>query len=112
MLIVKSAATIFAKQAALTSIGQGFLGMVINVWLLLEIIALGLEALTWVFVLRRYSLSFAYPFMSLVLCINLFAAWLIFNESIHTNHILGAALIMIGVLVMTTNKKAHNAVIH
>lgn len=111
MLILKSSAAIFAKQAALTSIGHGFPGMVINIWLLFELIALGLEALTWVFVLRRFTLSFAYPFMSLIFGINLFTAWLIFNESIYLKHILGMTLIIIGVLVMTTSREKSNAVL-
>ncbi len=110
MLIVKSSASIFAKQAALTSVGLGLVGMVINIWLVFEFAALGLEAITWLFILRRYTLSFAYPFMSLVFGINLFTAWLIFDETIYLKHILGMMVIIIGVLVMTTSRKETNAV--
>ncbi len=37
-VILRSLASIFAKQAALTSIGQGIYGMVVNGWFLADII--------------------------------------------------------------------------
>ena len=99
-LIFRSIAAIFAKQAALTSIGEGLYGILINIWLLGELLALFLQAITWTLVLRRYALSVAYPFMSLFYGINLVSAWLIFHETVLPNHILGIAIIISGVCIM------------
>lgn len=99
-LLLRSLASIFAKQAALTSIGHGLYGMVINVWFLSEIITLGLQALVWMLVLRRMALSVAYPLLSLVFVLNLLAAWWIFGETVLPQHICGVAIIMAGVLIL------------
>ena len=104
-IVLKSLAAVFAKQAALTSIGGGLYGIVINVWLLAEICALCLEAVFWTMVLRRHALTVAYPFMSLVFGLNLAAAWLIFNETIEATHIVGIAIIVVGVILTNTSKE-------
>lgn len=104
-LIFRSIAAICAKQAALTSIGEGLYGILINIWLMVEILALFLQAITWTLVLRRYALSVAYPFMSLFYGINLISAWLIFDETILPNHILGIAIIIAGVCIMNYRNK-------
>jgi len=99
-LILRSLASVFAKQAALTSIGQGVYGMVVNVWFLAELFTLGIQAIVWVLVLRRIALSVAYPFMSLVFALNLLAAWLIFGEPILPQHIIGITVIIAGVVIL------------
>lgn len=104
-LIFKSLAAIFAKQAALTSIGTGLYGIVINIWLVAAIIVLFFQAVTWIFVLRRYPLSLAYPFMSLAFGLNLFAAWLIFDEMISLNHVVGIGIIILGVTILRRSRK-------
>lgn len=99
-LILRSLASVFAKQVALTSIGQGVYGMVVNVWFLGELFTLGLQAVVWVMVLRRIALSVAYPFMSLVFALNLLAAGLIFGEPILPQHIIGITVIIAGVVIL------------
>ena len=91
---------IFAKQAAITSVGLGLMGIVLNIWYLCEFIALFFQAIFWVFALRHFPLNFAYPFMSLVFILNLVAARLIFNEAIEINHIVGILFIISGVFTI------------
>ena len=105
VLILKSLAAIFAKQAALTSIDKGLYGVVFNVWLMAELMVLFFQAIAWTLVLRHYALSIAYPFMSLVFGINLFAAWLIFDEKVLPNHIFGIAIIIAGILIINPYKE-------
>ena len=104
-LILRSLAAIFAKQAALTSIGAGLYGMLFNVWLMAELMALFLQAVTWTLVLRRRALGMAYQFMSLVFGINLLAAWLIFDETVLPKHIVGITIIIAGVLTIGSSEQ-------
>ena len=97
----KSLATIFAKKAALFSIGGGIAAMVLNGWFLAEIITLFLQAIIWSYALKTIPLSKAYPCMSLVFGLNLLAAWIIFNESVKINHLVGIIFIIIGVIILT-----------
>ena len=101
VLLLRSLASVFAKQAAITSVGLGLYGIVVNVWLLAELLALGAQALIWVMVIRRVALSHAYPVMSLVFGLNLFAAWLIFNEPVLPQHIIGVLVIIGGVVLLS-----------
>ena len=87
------------KKAALSSIGAGIAGMVVNPWLLAELFALGLEAVAWTLSLRRLPLSIAYPFMSLAFGLNLLAAWLVFGEVVAPRHWIGISIIVVGVMV-------------
>jgi len=100
-IALRSMAAACAKQAALTSVGHGLLAMVVNVWFVAEIFALFLQAVTWAFVLRRHALSVAYPFISLVFAINVAIAWLVFGETIRFQHILGIAVILVGVAIVS-----------
>ncbi len=104
-ILFRSAAAACAKEAALTSVGHGPLAMVVNVWFLAEILALFLQAITWAFVLRRHALSVAYPFISLVFAVNVAIAWLVFGETIHFQHILGIAVILVGVAIVSTSAR-------
>jgi len=104
-ILLRSVAAACAKEAALTSIGHGLLAMVVNVWFVAEVVALFLQAITWAFVLRRYALSVAYPFISLVFAVNVAVAWLVFGETIRFQHILGIAVILVGVVIVSTSAK-------
>jgi drug/metabolite transporter (DMT)-like permease len=104
-IVLRSMAAACAKEAALTSVGHGLLAMVVNVWFLAEIFALFLQAIAWAFVLRRHALSLAYPFISLVFAVNMATAWLLFGETIRFQHILGIAVILVGVVIVSTSVK-------
>lgn len=99
-VLLRSLASVFAKKAALTSVGLGIYGMVVNIWFVAELITLVVQALVWVMVLRRTALSVAYPVLSLVFALNLLAAWSIFNESILPQHIIGVLIIIVGLVIL------------
>jgi undecaprenyl phosphate-alpha-L-ara4N flippase subunit ArnE len=102
-ILLRSMAAACAKEAALTSVGHGPMAMVVNVWFVAEIFALFLQAITWAFVLRRHALSLAYPFISLVFVVNMATAWLLFGETIRIQHIVGIAVILVGVAIVSTS---------
>jgi drug/metabolite transporter (DMT)-like permease len=96
-VVFLASASIFAKQAGLTSAGHGLLSIVLNVWYAGEMAALLLQACCWIMVLRRFSLAFAYPFTSAVFALNLISSRLIFRESVSANNVVGIVLIGMGV---------------
>lgn len=104
-ILLRSLATIFAKMAALISVGRGLEGIIINIWSGAELIALVLQAILWSHVLNKYSLNKAYPYMSLVFGVNLAAAWLIFHERVSLNHLLGILIIIVGIIITHRDNK-------
>lgn len=53
--------------------------------------------LVWMYVLKRYEFSLAYPLLSISYIIGLLAAYFIFHETIPATRWLGVVIIMIGV---------------
>ena len=59
-------------------------------------VAAFLASLTWIAALTKFEISYAYPFMSLSFVIVLFFSYLLFNEPLTLNKMVGIILIMIG----------------
>ena len=104
-ILCLATASAFAKQAGIATAGKGLLLIILNPWYIAELVILFLQACCWIMVLRRLSLSFAYPLMSFVFGINLLTAWLIFREAVHLNHVVGIVFIIGGVSILS--KTAH-----
>lgn len=74
-------------------------------WILvygLQIFILGIYAILWQQILKRMNLNFAYANKSLALVWGMLFGVLIFKESISVWNILGAVIVLIGVIVMVT----------
>lgn len=67
------------------------------------IIASLMVSICWVFVMTKLPLNMAYPMMSLTYPAVIFAAYLVFDESIDLLKIAGLLLIMGGIVVMNLN---------
>ncbi|MDD4848639.1 MAG: hypothetical protein PHR53_07755 [Bacteroidales bacterium] len=52
---------------------------------------------TWMYVLKHYEFSLAYPLLSISYVIGLLAAFVVFHETIPTTRWIGVIIIMIGV---------------
>jgi drug/metabolite transporter (DMT)-like permease len=104
-VVLQSAAAVFVKLAGLASVGLGLSGLLINPWLAAIFAALGTQAACWILALRKLPLSFAYPFMSLVLPLNLFAAYFFFGERIGLANLSGMALIVAGIGALSMEKR-------
>ncbi|HVO68696.1 MAG TPA: EamA family transporter [Aggregatilineaceae bacterium] len=57
--------------------------------------------LFWLVALSRVQLSFAYPFASLSYGLMLLASWLLFAEDISLPRVIGTAVIVAGVLIIS-----------
>ncbi|WP_369160309.1 hypothetical protein [Candidatus Thiodiazotropha sp. LNASS1] len=104
-ILCRSLAFVFAKYAALESIGGGVTGIIINIYYIAEIMALGIQMVFWMLVLKRMRLNIAYPAMSSVYAVNVAWAWYLFDENINMLHIVGCTIIIIGIIIASVSKE-------
>jgi drug/metabolite transporter (DMT)-like permease len=80
------------------------LRMATNLLCITAILALGLSAVIWLYVLRRYEFSIAYPLVSISYIISLVAARVVFKEQISLMTMAGVTLVIVGVLLIVRGK--------
>jgi len=100
-IIFQSSNEIFKKYAAVTLTDITFLAVISNLFYLLALLCLFLQAVVWQQALIHYPLSVAYPFMSLMNFVVLIASAVLFNEGISTANVLGLCLISIGITILS-----------
>ena len=108
-IIVQAFGAICTKFAA--EIGSSSTIFGINAGFLIYCIILGgmgLQVFFWQASLKYYTLSFAYPFRSLVSFIVLFAAFFLFQESVTLFNIVGLAIISLGIFYLVKDKEFFN----
>lgn len=103
-LLFRSIAGVLTKQAGMETSGKAITSILINPFYLTALIFFLLQALSWSFVLKKFSLGFAYPFMSLGIVINLLAAAFLFNEELYLTNLVGALIIVLGVIKISTSE--------
>lgn len=89
-----------AKFAALNSGDKNSVYLYFNIYYMLLLVCLVLQAYFWNIALKKYELSFAYPFMSLTFIFNTLLSWLIFDELIIPNMIVGLIIIFLGMVLL------------
>jgi multidrug transporter EmrE-like cation transporter len=100
-ILFQACGGIFGKYAAITIEHFTIFAVISNTFYMLSLCCMFLQAIVWQQALKHYKLSFAYPFMSLVNFVILFASFLLFNESITTTNIIGLVVISIGISVLS-----------
>jgi multidrug transporter EmrE-like cation transporter len=105
-ILLQSFSGIFGKYAALTTGNFNLLMTIANVFYILSILCLILQAIFWQRALIHYPLSFAYPFMSLVNFIILISSHFLFEEIVSINNIFGLMIISGGIMVLARNSGA------
>jgi len=78
----------------------GHRGRHVVLWLFLALISLGSGMALWLIVLQRMAVGVAYPMLSLNFVWVTLAAWLIWHEQITARHLLGIALIIVGIVLL------------
>ncbi len=96
--IIYSGVSIFAKYAS----KQDTLYKMC-VFIALEIICLGVYAIVWQQVLKHFSLVTAMASKGIVVIFNLIWSILLFDEVITVNNIVGAAIIIFGIWVVSSD---------
>jgi drug/metabolite transporter (DMT)-like permease len=97
---VYSSAGFFSKLAS----GYDFLSQPYICCLGGVIIVLGIYAVLWQMALKRVPLNQAYLFRSLGVVFGLAIAFLAFHESISWHNLLGAAIVLCGLLILLSKK--------
>ncbi len=59
---------------------------------------------TWMYILKHYEFSLAYPITSMTFVFSIFAGYLVFGETISINKWIGVALIAVGIIVIAIEK--------
>ncbi len=60
-----------------------------------------IASLFWMAAMTKFSLSFAYPFMSLAFVLVMLGSFLLFNESINLYKVAGTLIIVSGLVVLS-----------
>jgi len=74
--------------------------VIMNPWVIGGLISYGLSTIFWLIALSRADLSFVYPFIALTFVIIFFASAILFHESISMARIIGAGIIVLGIIVL------------
>ena len=61
-------------------------------------------SLLWMYILKNYEFSLAYPITSMTFVFSIFAGYFVFGEAISISKLVGVALITLGIVVIATGK--------
>ena len=75
--------------------------IVFNPWVFSGFFSAFLASLFWMSAMTKFSLSYAYPFMSLAYVFVLVFSVLAFGEVLNTYKVLGTSIIILGVVVLS-----------
>ena len=73
-----------------------FKSVLCDFWLLACGISFGAATILWLYILKEFEFSQAYPLTSLGFVFGMIAAWLVFGESIPFSRWIGLILVVIG----------------
>lgn len=100
-ILINAAIQIMFKTVALGPGGTSHLALFFEPLFYLCGMLFALQAAVWLAVLRRMPLSRAYPYTSLSMITLLICAAFFFGEAITLGNLLGALIIMAGIIIIT-----------
>jgi multidrug transporter EmrE-like cation transporter len=100
-IIFQALSGVCSKYASASLDNHSVLSIVTNIFYIVSIICLMIQAFVWQMSLRHYDLSFAYPFISLVNFVILFLSYILFNESITVANVVGLLVISAGICLLS-----------
>ena len=77
-----------------------FFSTITNLFYILSLTFLVLQAIVWQMALIHYPLSYAYPFVSLVNFVILIFSAILFQEQITAYNVLGLTFISVGIFIL------------
>ena len=90
------------KKAALAGAGEAFPWAFVNGWMALALVLYGGATLLWTWILHTTPLSVAYPFAALAFVLVPLLSAGILDEVLTARMVIGAALIVAGIVVSAT----------
>lgn len=103
-ILLRAVNPILFKEAALTMETFNVANVLLNTLYWLSFGLLMVRSVTWQLALRGFDLSTAYPFMSVSLIIMLIAGYLVYNETIAWTHVIGALIMILGLVFISKHK--------
>ncbi|MEN6327078.1 MAG: hypothetical protein ABFD18_12845 [Syntrophomonas sp.] len=100
-ILFQAGSGICGKYAAITIKETSPIVTITNIFYLLSLAFLVLQAIVWQQALIHYPLSYAYPFISLVNFVILFFSAILFHEQITVYNLLGLIIISVGILILS-----------
>lgn len=76
------------------------LSLLLNPWVISGILATFLAGVSWMLVMTKFEISYAYPFISLNYILVLVAGFVLFHESVSLPKLIGSALVILGIIVI------------
>jgi multidrug transporter EmrE-like cation transporter len=105
-ILIQAFCAICTKYASESGSLSTFYGIRLEIIIYFVILGgMGLQVIFWQNALKYYSLSFAYPFRSLVSFVVLISAYVLFQESITYLNVIGLAIISIGIFYLGKDKE-------
>ncbi|MDM0075116.1 SMR family transporter [Variovorax sp. J2P1-59] len=89
------------SMASVTSLFSAVLAAAIQPWILLGLVCYGISVGLWVVALTRVDVSVAYPMLSMGYVVAALLAWQFFGEALTPGRVLGIAIILVGVVVLS-----------
>jgi len=93
---------VMSKMAALSGVGMRF-----AVFVGAQVLLLGIYALIWQQVLKRFDLVTAMSCRGVVVILSLIWAAVFFREAITPFHIIGSLIIVVGIYIVSTGEPKH-----
>ena len=78
----------------------GIVKMLLNPRIIIGLGMYAVSALIWIIVLSNTEVSYAFPFISLGYVITTVLSYLILNEKLKKNRLIGLAIIIVGVIIV------------
>jgi undecaprenyl phosphate-alpha-L-ara4N flippase subunit ArnE len=75
-----------------------------NVWVIFSLFSLVMSAVIWLYVLKRYDFSVAYPLISISYILAAAVSYFVFKENVNGMMMLGITFIIAGVFIITQSK--------
>ncbi len=75
--------------------------IIFSPWIIAGLFAYGLSVVLWILALSRVDVSFAYPLLSIGYVIVAIFGWAVFNETLTPSKIIGIAVIILGVILIS-----------
>ena len=76
-------------------------------YFLASAVAIGSSGLLWIYIVRSYELSLAYPLTSMSYILMLIGSYYVFDERITLTKILGVLIIVVGIVVLTLSGRVN-----
>lgn len=76
------------------------LSLLINPWVLSGIAATFLAGVSWMLVMTKFEISYAYPFVSLNYILVFLVGFVLFNEPVSLLKLAGTALVVLGLVLI------------